>query len=603
LIFRLHLSTVCAQLLTLLRWSLIILPMAALVGSACAAFLWALDAATRLRFEFPWLLWGLPVAGMMIGWIYWKLGRPAEAGNNLIVDQIHEPGAGIPRRMAPLILIATVVTHLFGGSAGREGTAVQMGGSVASSIGKLFRLDPAETRLMLMGGIAAGFGAVFGTPIAGAVFALEVLSVGRIQYEAVLPCLIAALGGDWVCQAWGIEHTAYAIAIPASFHLDPLLLGKVVMAGVVFGLGGLLFAELTHSVSGLARRFCPLPWLRPGIGGVLVIALVYAFGTRDYLGLGILAEGPGSVTIPALFEAGNIHPWAWASKLLFTVVTLGTGYKGGEVTPLFFIGAALGNALSGLLNAPTDLMAGLGFVAIFAAAANTPLACILMGIELFGAGQTPYIAVACFVAYAFSGHSGIYLAQRLAIPKVSTGDFGPDIALRQIRSAPPAMQPFTRISFLSRPSSQPSATNDQERSPMTFKHNVTAKEVGMVRIYLKPGEKRRGTGKFASLFPKPLYRELVLAAKAAGIVNAVAHHTHYGFSNHGGIEHGNAEIGNPDLTLCVELIGSREQLESFCRHQGENLRNKVVVYKHIEHWHILGVEADAGLPEAVAATA
>ncbi|WP_445682095.1 DUF190 domain-containing protein [Radicibacter daui] len=600
---RLHLSTVWTQLIALARWALIILPMAALVGSACAVFLWALDAATRLRFDHPWLLWGLPPAGMAIGWIYWKLGRPAEAGNNLIVDQIHEPGAGIPRRMAPLILIATVVTHLFGGSAGREGTAVQMGGSVASSIGKLFRLDAAETRLMLMGGIAAGFGAVFGTPIAGAVFALEVLSVGRIQYEAVLPCLIAALLGDWICQAWGIEHTAYTIALPANFHVDPLLLGKVVIAGIIFGLGGLLFAELTHAVSGIAKRFIPQAWLRPGVGGALVIALVYLFGTRDYLGLGILAEGPGSVTIPALFEAGNIHPWAWASKLAFTVVTLGTGFKGGEVTPLFFIGAALGNALSSLLHAPTDLMAGLGFVAIFAAAANTPLACILMGIELFGAGQTPYIAVACFVAYAFSGHSGIYLAQRLAVPKISTDELGPDIALRQIRAVPTVARPLPALSFFSRNTRRPTAGNHQENHRMTFKHTVAAKEVGMVRIYLKPGEKRRGGGRLGGWLARPLYRELVLAAKAAGIVNAVAHHTHYGFSNHGGLEQTNSEVGNPDLTLCVELIGSREQLEAFCRQQGESLRDKVVVYKQLEHWHILGTEAGLDQPETMAATA
>lgn len=427
-----------------LRWLVFILPMSLIVGTACAGFLWSLDQATRLRYQWPGLLFGLPLAGMAIGLIYQRLGRSAEGGNNLIVDQIHSPGTPsgggmVPRRMAPLILVSTVVTHLFGGSAGREGTAVQMGGSIASGFARACRLGGAQARVMLMAGIAAGFGAVFGTPIAGAIFALEVLSVGRIEYEAILPCLIAALAGDWACHAWGIEHTPYAIAalIPADngFHISGLLLGKVVIASIVFGLGGLFFAELSHAMAAGMKKLCPIAWLRPGIGGVLVIALTYTVGTRDYLGLGVWAPDTGTITIPSLFQADPIHYWSWLWKTLFTVVTLGSGFKGGEVTPLFFIGAALGNALSGLLGAPTDLMAGLGFIAIFAAAANTPLACTLMGIELFGSAHTAYIAVACFTAYAFSGYSGIYLSQRVAIPKTGLDQIPTGLPLRQVREA------------------------------------------------------------------------------------------------------------------------------------------------------------------------
>jgi H+/Cl- antiporter ClcA len=409
------------------RWAVMLAPMALAVGSLCAAFLWALDRATELRFQYPWLLFGLPLAGLAVGLVYsWK-GRPAEAGNNLIVEQIHEPGGGVPLRMAPLIVVATVVTHLFGGSAGREGTAVQLGGSLASAFARLFRLKPEDIRILLMGGVAAGFGAVFGTPIAGAVFALEVAAVGRIEYAALTPCLAAAVLADWTCHAWGIHHLLYRIAFAAGsgrggsgsgICVDPLLLIEVAGASVAFGLTSLLFSEANHALGAAFKRLIPFAPLRPVVGGAIVIALVYALGTREYLGLGVWSPNPEDVTISRFFDGAHIHAWSWALKMLFTVVTLSAGFKGGEVTPLFFIGAALGNALSGLLGAPTDLMAALGFVAVFAGAANTPLACTLMGIELFGSTYTVYIATACFIAYLASGHTGIYLSQRVAAPKV-----------------------------------------------------------------------------------------------------------------------------------------------------------------------------------------
>jgi H+/Cl- antiporter ClcA len=429
---------------SVVRWGLVITPMAVSVGSLCALFLWALDQATRLRFLHPWLLFGLPFAGAAIGFLYHWKGRAAEGGNNLIVEQIHEPGAGVPLRMAPLILVSTVVTHLFGGSAGREGTAVQLGGSLASGVGKLFRLNAADVRILLMGGIAAGFGAVFGTPIAGAVFALEVLAVGRIQYVALAPCLAAAIIGDWACHAWGIHHTLFHIsylagAADGGFHVEPLLLIKIALCGVAFGVVGLLFAEANHIFSALMKQALPFAPMRPFVGGLVVIGLVYLCGTRDYLGLGVWSPDPDAVTISTLFNGAHIHAWSWALKLVFTVVTLGAGFKGGEVTPLFFIGAALGNALSGLLGAPTDLLAAIGFVAVFAGASNTPLACTLMGIELFGSTHTVYIAVGCRVAYLCSGHSGIYLSQRLAVPKVVGGPIPPDVTLRHVREIEPSI--------------------------------------------------------------------------------------------------------------------------------------------------------------------
>lgn len=406
--------------MSVLRWALILVPTAAAVGTLCAAFLWLLDAATQARFDYPWLLYLLPLGGAAVALLYHLVGRPVEAGNNLIVEQIHEPGGGVPLRMAPLVFVGTIVTHLFGGSAGREGTAVQLGGSLASAVASLFRLDAPSVRILLMAGIAAGFGAVFGTPLAGAVFALEVLAVGRIEYAGIVPCLLAALVGDWTCHAWGIHHALYhiAFAAPASGALlvEPILLAKAAVAGVAFGLAGLVFAEADHALGGFLKRHVPYGPLRAALGGVAVIGLVYLCGTRAYLGLGVWSAIPGDPTIAGFFKT-HADPWSWALKMLFTVVTLSAGYKGGEVTPLFFIGAALGNALAGMLHAPVDLFAGLGFVAVFAGAANVPLACTIMGIELFGSAHAVPIAVTCFVAYICSGHNGIYLSQRIAVPK------------------------------------------------------------------------------------------------------------------------------------------------------------------------------------------
>jgi H+/Cl- antiporter ClcA len=405
----------------LLRWIALVVPVALAAGSASAFFLWALDQVTRLRWEHAWLLWLLPLAGAAIGALYHFLGRRAEAGTNLIVDEIHAPGGGVPGRMAPLVLIGTLATHLFGGSAGREGTAVQMGGSLAGVYGRWCRLSPQNLRIVLMAGVAAGFGSVFGTPLTGAIFAMEVLVIGRMQYDALIPVLVASVIGDLTCSAWGIHHTAYHIAVMESgtgiWNVEGILLLKVAGVGAVFGLVSQAFAETTHALKQVCARFISIPWLRPVAGGLAVIALVYVTGTRDYLGIGITSPAPDAVTIVSAFSPGGALPWSWILKLLFTAVTLGSGFKGGEVTPLFFIGATLGNVLAAPLGAPVDLFAGLGFIAVFAGATNTPLACTVMGMELFGAHYAVYFAVVCFVAYLFSGHSGIYPTQRLGVPK------------------------------------------------------------------------------------------------------------------------------------------------------------------------------------------
>ena len=590
------------QMATVARWFILAVAMAMAVGSACALFLWSLDRATELRFAHAWLLFLLPAAGVVVGCAYHLFGKSAEGGNNLIMEQIHQPGGGVPRRMAPLVLGATVVTHLFGGSAGREGTAVQMGGSIASAFARLFGLEAADLRILLMAGVAAGFGAVFGTPLAGTVFALEVIAIGQIRHEALIPCLMAAIAGDWTCHAWGIGHTHYHVAymsaamIPSQvFHLDWLLMGKVIVAAVAFGCVSTLFSELSHWLSSLFKQWCPYAPLRPALGGLIVIGLVFALGTRQYLGLGVTSPDPSDVTIASLFSTEQTHPWVWWWKILFTAVTLGAGFKGGEVTPLFFIGAALGNALAGVLGAPLDLFAALGFVAIFAGATNTPFACTIMGIELFGAANGVYLATACFIAYLCSGHSGIYLSQRVAVPKNGHEVVPPDVSLKNLRE----MNGGGLNEWFSRLAGEGNSTCNKGENIMSGPHHIDSREIGMIRIYLKPGDKRKTTGLRARLAARPLYRELVQAAKGDGILNAVAHHTHYGYSNGGVVGSSNPESVNPDLTMCVELVGQREQLENFCRNHGGLLADKVIIYKQLEHWrlHAEKLEEAGATPE------
>ena len=414
-----------ALLGAVVKWTATIVPLGILVGSAVAAFLWSLDRATTLRFEHPWLLWLLPLAGAGVGWLSTTMGRSVDAGNDLILEEIHEPGGGVPLRMAPLILVTTVITHLFGGSAGREGTAVQLGGGLAGGlVHHIPWLDRHDIPTVLLAGVAAGFGGVFGTPVAGMIFALEVLAIGRMRYGAILPCLVASLTADWTCTAWGISHTPYHVAslLPEGSTamlppLDPVLLVWAALGGVAFGLAGRLFAAVTHGVQHAFRRLVAYPILRPVIGGAVVVVLVMLFDTRDYLGLGVTSPDPVAVTIAGSFEPGGARPGSWLAKILFTAITIGSGFKGGEVTPLFFVGATLGNTLATLTGLPVDFLASLGFVAVFAGAANTPLACTVMAVELFGGECVAYHAVACVVAYLTSGHVGIYRAQRLDTPK------------------------------------------------------------------------------------------------------------------------------------------------------------------------------------------
>ena len=380
--------------------------IAVLAGTAGAFFLWSLEAVTALRLAHPWLLWLLPGLGFGVSWLYLMTGGRAERGTGLILDEIHEPGGGVPARMAPLIVLGTLATHLGGGSVGREGTAVQMGGSLAAAVAGFFKCAHREQPGLLMAGVAAGFGAVFGTPWAGAVFALEVLRRRQGMLREWPWCLAAAVLADRVCHGWGGHHAVWLVS--GDFPMaDFRIWLKAAVAAVIFGLTARWFVDLMHGFGGWIKRRIPYAPLRPVIGGLGVIALVQLSGTRAYLGLGTTAAEPGGLVLASFFGDQPVDPWAWAWKLGFTLISLGFGFKGGEVTPLFFIGAALGHSLGNLLGGPAGVFAALGLVAVFGAAARAPAACFLMGVELFGPALALPMALACGIA-SLCGGRGLY---------------------------------------------------------------------------------------------------------------------------------------------------------------------------------------------------
>ncbi|WP_165045403.1 voltage-gated chloride channel family protein [Dysgonomonas sp. ZJ709] len=391
----------------LFKWLLITLVAGAIIGSASALLLVSLNWVTDYRESHLWIIALLPMAGLLIGLMYLYFGNSVAKGNNYLIEEIHSPKDIIPFKMAPLIYIGTVITHLFGGSAGREGTAVQMGGAIADQFSHIFKLKQRDHKIMIMVGISAGFASVFGTPLAGAVFALEVIIVGRMRYDAILPSFLAAVFAHLSCHLWGVSHTHYSIPFVPELSVVNILF--VITVGVLFGLTAMLFSRSVHFWSKLAKNKIKYAPLRPFIGGAIIALAVWGIGTTKYIGLGV----------PTIVDSFSVQQdwYDFMAKILFTTFTIGVGFKGGEVTPLFFVGATLGSALFCIIPLPMALLAGMGFVAVFAGATNTPIACTLMGIELFGAESGIYIGIACVVSYLFSGHTGIYASQIVGSPK------------------------------------------------------------------------------------------------------------------------------------------------------------------------------------------
>ncbi len=390
----------------ILKWVVIVLIIGLAAGTLSAFFLTALNIATSFRNQHNWTLYLLPVAGLIVGLLYHHKGREVERGNNLVFDTVHNPKDIIPFKMVPLVLTGTIITHLFGGSAGREGTALQMAGAAADQLHRPFKLKGQDRSIALIAGLSAGFASVFGTPWAGIVFGIEVLLLSKMPFKAILPACTAAFIATSVTGLWGVGHTHYSISSIAPLSFRTVMYS--IMAGVAFGAAAILFVQLTEGFSHLFKKIRYAPF-RPFIGGVVVLSLFLLPGTYKYAGLGI----------PAILASFNsaAQMQDFALKILFTAITLGAGFKGGEVTPLFFIGATLGSALSFFLPLPVGLLAAMGFVAVFAGAAKTPLACCIMAMELFGLSCGIYVTIACIVAYFISGRHSIYNAPENKTPR------------------------------------------------------------------------------------------------------------------------------------------------------------------------------------------
>lgn len=384
----------------LVRWTIISFFVGSLSGSASAWFLIFLKWAGKCRNENIWIISLLPLAGFLVALSYKYLGKEVQKGNNQLIEEVQQPKKIIPFIMAPLVLVGTVITHLFGGSAGREGTAVQMGGSIADQLSRYVKFTQWERKVLIMCGISAGFASVFGTPMAGAIFALEIIFIRKIKYDAIIPVLMSAFIANYVCDLWPITHTHYQIASVPSFNFQNVSL--VILASVLFGLVSVGFSVGMNLLSSVFKKYIKNMLFRPVIGGVIVASLGYLLGYK-YLGLGV----PTIVESFTKQQGGEV----FAIKLILTVITLSAGFKGGEVTPLFYIGATLGSALSLVLPLPISLLAGVGFVAVFSGATNAPLACSIMGLELFGIEAGLFIFLACFVAFFVSGNTGIYSSQ------------------------------------------------------------------------------------------------------------------------------------------------------------------------------------------------
>lgn len=373
-----------------------------LSGMASALFLRCLDGTIRFRQAHPGLLFLLPLFGLLSAWLYRAYGRESEGGGLLVLDEVLEFQGRVRSRLAPLVFVGALLTHLGGGSAGREGVAVQMGASLARTLGKVrwawLRLTRSRQRLLLMAGMSGGFGSLFGTPVAGAVFGMEVLPSGRLHTEGLVVCAAASFVGDWTARFLGAQHQGFS-PVTVAFGMGVAV--RLLIFALPVALTAWTFSTAAHGLAELSRTWLPKWWMRPVVGGVAVILLASLFREEGYLNLGL-------PFLPGVFEGRPAVPWLFAIKLLFTVVTVGFGFKGGEVTPLFVIGALLGATCAPALGLPPAYLGAVGFVAVFAAASHTPLASALLGVELFGAAFLGPVAVTGFVAYVLVGHRGIY---------------------------------------------------------------------------------------------------------------------------------------------------------------------------------------------------
>ena len=406
--------------ITFLKWALYACGIGLLVGAVAAAFHFGIDWATALRSAHPWIIWLLPVGGVAIVLMYRVCHMEKDQGTNLVLVAVRE-AEPLKLRTAPLIFLSTILTHLVGGSAGREGAALQLGGSLAAWVGRAIGLDDKDRRVMVMCGMAGAFSALFGTPLTAAMFSMEVTSVGVLYYAAIVPCVLSSIVGLWMAQAFHVPPTQFSLdGVP---NLTPLTLVQVIGLGILFALLSVFFCRLMHAAPHLYDKYLPNHLVRAAVGGGVVIALTFLVwlwnpGTYDY-------NGAGEAVLHAAIE-GQARPEAFLLKMLFTTITLGAGFKGGEIVPVFFTGATFGCTAAPLLGLHPSFGAGLGMVSVFCGVTNCPLTALLLSLELFAGdsygmftGQSLVLFAVCIaVSYMLSGYYGLYSEQKILYSKL-----------------------------------------------------------------------------------------------------------------------------------------------------------------------------------------
>ncbi len=399
-------------IITLSKWISAGLLIGAVVGTLTTLLLKTNDFLGEIRTGNTWLIYFLPAAGIVIGYIYMKFGKKmgvdSAKGNNVVIEGV-QGKSPVLKRTGPIIYFGTFLTVLFGGSTGREGAAIQMGASVAQAVNQVFKIGPLDTKILLMSGISAGFGAAFGTPVTGAIFGMEMAALGMLKFEALIPCVVSSFTGHYIAEAvWGLGHEEFIIQNVPEPSVSTF--AWTIIAAIAFGLAALLYCQLRHGIQKISEKYLNKDHMkRTFLGGLIIVVLMLLLGTREY-------NGRSLELLEQCFEVRVVY-YAFLAKLVFTAVTMGSGFVGGEAIPLFIIGAALGNTMSAFIDLPMSFLAALGLIAVFCGGANTPLAAFALAIEMFKGEAAVFFFLACVISYIVSGHHGLWPSQTVFPPK------------------------------------------------------------------------------------------------------------------------------------------------------------------------------------------
>lgn len=405
-----YLSSSLFSAKTLVKWLAISTAIGLIVGAIASVFGHTLSFVNDFRAAHPMIILALPLGGVLIVFLYRFFKDANDQGTNMVISSIHS-STGIPFRMAPLIFISTVITHLLGGSAGREGAAIQLGGSIANRLGRTLKLNRDDQHIIVMCGMSAGFSALFGTPLAAALFSLEVVSVGIMHYSALVPCVTASMVAHFVADAFRMPPEVFPVsAVPA---ITPGVFYRIVLLAALLGVVSIVFCIILHEAEHLYKQCVKNPYIRIFAAGCIILLLCAVLRTDMYL-------GSGMHIIEEIFHQGNIAWYAFLLKMVFTALTLGAGFKGGEIVPSFCIGAAFGCVMAGVFGLPANLAAACGMIGVFCGVTNCPITSLLISFELFGFEGMPYYLTTVAVSYMLSGYYGLYHAQKIMYSKTET---------------------------------------------------------------------------------------------------------------------------------------------------------------------------------------